>query len=1189
MEDKNIILSDGLISEEIANVDIGEVIEVVNIDEAAPLVVEINEATSAINTNGDPMNHALLHNRELFNQHPIRAIEGLSEELDQIKSLKTVYSNKYNYANYYKWADGNNLNINRNNLFVSACIDENGDVSIDICDDKDVFGITVSDAAFVGGQEYIKTDNDSLIGRDASYNAVVNSGLVEVRCVEDVAIGDYVFPNKDGIATKSDGKYGYRVVDLCDIDGLPGVIIALLPSSKHDKYIAQNVDELSQRMTNTEYNIVGIRNLANEAYNLSTKQQDKHTVDTEKIKEDINEIFKELEDTLDVVGNINASFTNVSIDAAKAKQIANDAILSANKTRDEAIQTANDAWGKAEEVKESINSLTAKIAEYTIGEYSQAYGLTHSQVIKILKNEMVFVPTTDNPTYEIYSQRPYLDEDGNVQYADYMQTFAKGNYYVCTFNTITDNNGASHNVMQWIAHIDSVVFSNGRLADGTKHIPIGSIVAPYWVVTEADVEVENEDGTKTVYDLGGLYKWDQSIWTKVASITDNTLSRAVSLVSQTSNAISMDITNAKGDFATLAAKILDSDIKIQTATNFLTGEYVTIENWDEDLADKFADPSTAYKTELIYYNKENGLYYYYVNDEGWKSTNNSFEAGLKGNLSIIDQSANKDGSEMALVVSGLHGEQVLKGASIVLAQDGSGSYIHIDADNISLVGYVTLENLKNEGTTEIHGGNIITGTLRADKIEVKDNSSNAIIFKAEPNDVSIAGWTVSADKISQGNVGLYSGDSNYLTSIVDNNKTSPVRFYAGGDILNNAPFKVLNDGSLYASAAQITGNIIATSGFIGSSDRGWQISSGIIANYGTETITEGGKKYYTKAFGMQSPSNPGAINAIAIGGKMTPSSWADANFVVTVDGKLIARSGVIGGCEIKNDTLQISQSNITSIDASKIVTGAIESQNYESGKHGLKLDLNEGTVDITQGNIRIGGSMSQVGVDTEIFSQINQNGIMQGVALTYEDHSTYSSSVALNSGYISFEEDNNGNKIVASIHPFFNQDEDADPYKGYAFTADQNLKLQVNSGDASLRLSTYQGYLYGTWYYNSSGVATTSDEHIKHNIENLTDAYSILFDNLRPVRFKYNEGTSDRYHTGFIAQEIETATIKSGLSTQDFAAFVRNKEDGKEQCYVRYEEIIALCVDQIQKLKKQVIVLENKLDIQQNDCYLSNQ
>lgn len=117
------------------------------------------------------------------------------------------------------------------------------------------------------------------------------------------------------------------------------------------------------------------------------------------------------------------------------------------------------------------------------------------------------------------------------------------------------------------------------------------------------------------------------------------------------------------------------------------------------------------------------------------------------------------------------------------------------------------------------------------------------------------------------------------------------------------------------------------------------------------------------------------------------------------------------------------------------------------------------------------------------------------------------------------------------------------------------------------------GHLYGTWYANSC-LGTTSDEDKKNSIEELPEKYSALFDNLRPVRYKYNDGTSDRFHTGFIAQEVEQALTDSEIDSQEFAGFVKN-EDG--ECFLRYEEFIALAVNEVQTLKKKNSDLEQRV------------
>lgn len=114
--------------------------------------------------------------------------------------------------------------------------------------------------------------------------------------------------------------------------------------------------------------------------------------------------------------------------------------------------------------------------------------------------------------------------------------------------------------------------------------------------------------------------------------------------------------------------------------------------------------------------------------------------------------------------------------------------------------------------------------------------------------------------------------------------------------------------------------------------------------------------------------------------------------------------------------------------------------------------------------------------------------------------------------------------------------------------------------------------LNGTWIGTSSA-AITSDAGKKHDIIDLDDRYSVFFDAVRPIAFKYNDGTSGRYHTGFIANEVEKALFASGISTSEFAGFVNTEviaEDGSVEqvrC-LRYEEFIAVIWREVQKLKQ---------------------
>lgn len=66
----------------------------------------------------------------------------------------------------------------------------------------------------------------------------------------------------------------------------------------------------------------------------------------------------------------------------------------------------------------------------------------------------------------------------------------------------------------------------------------------------------------------------------------------------------------------------------------------------------------------------------------------------------------------------------------------------------------------------------------------------------------------------------------------------------------------------------------------------------------------------------------------------------------------------------------------------------------------------------------------------------------------------------------------------------------------------------------------------------------SSDRNLKHSICDITDPYEKFFQELHPVTYQYDLGSSGRNHIGYIAQEVKQALYDSGLTTQDFAGFV---------------------------------------------------
>ena len=132
-------------------------------------------------------------------------------------------------------------------------------------------------------------------------------------------------------------------------------------------------------------------------------------------------------------------------------------------------------------------------------------------------------------------------------------------------------------------------------------------------------------------------------------------------------------------------------------------------------------------------------------------------------------------------------------------------------------------------------------------------------------------------------------------------------------------------------------------------------------------------------------------------------------------------------------------------------------------------------------------------------------------------------------------------------------------------------------------------------YSNAAGTTTLSDERLKKDFEAL-DKWSAFFNALEPCAFKMKNGASGRYHLGFKAQQVEKALKASGLTTQDFAGFIKSPykvdeddperaaayeaagiKEGDDEYGLIYSEFTALNTYKIQQLQKEVDTLKNEV------------
>lgn len=165
---------------------------------------------------------------------------------------------------------------------------------------------------------------------------------------------------------------------------------------------------------------------------------------------------------------------------------------------------------------------------------------------------------------------------------------------------------------------------------------------------------------------------------------------------------------------------------------------------------------------------------------------------------------------------------------------------------------------------------------------------------------------------------------------------------------------------------------------------------------------------------------------------------------------------------------------------------------------------------------------------------------------------------------------------------------DIEPHLPNHYFIATNLGVRMTSTDSSGRGSFYlngsSAHLLGnSIQVGDGGVWTTSDRNKKNTISYDLLSYDKFFDQLKPSLYKFNQGTSNRFHLGFIYQDVESALLRSDLTSQDFAGLVKqHNSNGEVLCGLRYDEFIALNTHMIQKTRKELKEKDNKIQQLEN-------
>lgn len=294
-------------------------------------------------------------------------------------------------------------------------------------------------------------------------------------------------------------------------------------------------------------------------------------------------------------------------------------------------------------------------------------------------------------------------------------------------------------------------------------------------------------------------------------------------------------------------------------------------------------------------------------------------------------------------------------------------------------------------------------------------------------------------------------------------------------------------------------------------------------------------------------------------------------FKVDASGKLTCTGASISGA-ITATSLNVTNAVVTGLRADDITAGNFSASRINGGI----LDFNNFSVDHLSASDITTGTLSadyiKLGGDMAVYSSLLGSAVGGYLGYTTGDYG--GAGIHLMSGYGEVVATTSGAKLCYGQNTLSVTGSGA--HTNCTMTVGGNLSVSGGAapeydGAGSLGYSNYRWSVV----YAQTGTISTSDREKKTEISDELDRYDALFARLRPVCYRLKDGTSGRVHTGLIAQDVEQALAACGLTGQDFAAFVRSPREGGGADYgLRYEEFIALCIRQIQRLQARIERLE---------------
>lgn len=399
----------------------------------------------------------------------------------------------------------------------------------------------------------------------------------------------------------------------------------------------------------------------------------------------------------------------------------------------------------------------------------------------------------------------------------------------------------------------------------------------------------------------------------------------------------------------------------------------------------------------------------------------------------------------------------------------------------------------------------------------------------------IGGFTIESDYLHAGSGGNYVGMNGSGT-----NNNSLYAFWAGAQNPASAPFWVKKNGDIYAKNGTFKG-VVSGASF---KDR-----------YGNSMMN--GSYEFTADYLNLNGLNVGNGNFVV-----------DRNGNVSVNGSITMAwgSSINWGNVTETNVWQNSAYNY----ADSAYSRADSAYTHADNAYDLAWDAFQ-------------EAQNMAVTDREIFNILTNNGTLFGIFSDSTSNRLYINANYIRAGTIDADTITLGSRFGGFCCARGNDGINW-TYGSMMYGSDSSNYVIATNGGTRMTAGGNDIFVTRNGCYSSEELTRGSDRRIKHSITYDMDKYSGFFMNLQPTAFRLNNGNSGRFHIGFIAQDVEQALLAAGMSTQDFAGFVRsaglNDVHGEyeDQCYLRYENFIALNTFMIQKLFRRIEELESKIN-----------